>query len=276
MQTSLASFIINTPEGMEADSILRACVHCGFCSATCPTYQLLGDELDGPRGRIYLIKQVLEGHPPGHDTQRHLDRCLVCRACETTCPSGVRYSRLLEIGRQQVDRQVSRGMLSRVIRKLLCTIVPYPKRFTPLLRIGQFFRPLLPKTLKDMIPRSKPVTTRANMPDKQTHQRSMILHQGCVQNAMAPDINTATINVLDRLGIQAMITRAEGCCGAVSQHTGEPHRVIDFMRRNIDAWWPMIESGAEAIVSNASGCGLMIKEYAGLLRNDPDYKDKAV
>ena len=269
MQTQLTPEIIDTAAGREADRILRKCVHCGFCTATCPTYQLLGDELDGPRGRIYLIKQVLEGHPVTRHTQAHLDRCLTCRSCETTCPSGVDYVHLLDYGRHKVEQQVSRPWWQHWQRSLLRYFLPEPKRFNPFLRLGQWLRPVLPGVIKKNIP----VPLKVLPWPRQQHARRMILPGGCVQPSLAPDIDTATARVLDQLGIQ--LIQAGGCCGAVSHHLSATERAKDYARRNIDAWWPHIEAGAEAIVSNATGCGVMLKDYAHLLSDDPNYADKA-
>ena len=271
MQTSLPQALL-TAAGTQADEILRNCVHCGFCNATCPTYQLTGDELDGPRGRIYQLKQVLEGHAPTVRTQLHLDRCLTCRACETTCPSGVDYHLLLDTGRELVEQAAPRSLRARFIRRSLRLILPWPARFTPLLRTGQLLRPLLPASLQRQIPaRNKSSRT---LPARQ-HQRSMLLLTGCVQPALAPQINTATIRVLDALGIRTVTADGSGCCGAVSHHLGATGEARDFMRRNIDAWWPAIEQGAEAIVITASGCAPMVKEYGQLLAEDSTYADKA-
>ena len=272
MQTSLPQALLATASGKQADEILRNCVHCGFCNATCPTYQLTGDELDGPRGRIYLIKQVLEGNSPTDRTQLHLDRCLTCRACETTCPSGVDYHLLLDTGRELVEKTVPRPLHTRFIRRALRLILPWPARFTPLLRTGQLLRPLLPAALKQNIPaRNKDTGTRPT----QQHARSMLLLTGCVQDALSPQINAATIRVLDALGIQTITRANSGCCGAVSHHLGATDEARGFMRRNIDAWWPDIEQGVEAIVITASGCAPMVKDYGQLLATDRDYADKA-
>ncbi len=272
MQTQLAEFISHTPRGKEADAILRSCVHCGFCTATCPTYQLLGDEDDGPRGRIYLIKAVLEGNPATAETQLHLDRCLTCRACETTCPSGVNYHRLLDIGRGEVDRQVSRPLFERGLRWLLLAIMPQRRVFSPLMKVGQWLRPLLPHVLKEKIPvRAR---QRRALPTRR-HTRRMLLLEGCVQPAMAPNINCATARVLDRLGITIERTPGAGCCGALRQHLDAQEAARDDMRRNIDAWWPALQAGAEAVVINASGCAPQVKEYAALLADDGDYAQKA-
>ena len=271
MQTQLPDTFKNTAAGQEADRILRSCVHCGFCNATCPTYQLLGDELDGPRGRIYLVKNMLENNSASRTTQLHLDRCLTCRACETTCPSGVEYGRLADIGRAVVEKMVARPWLERLTRRLLRAILPYPKRFTPLLRLGQMLRPLLPAALAHSVP---PQQTTSAWPTTQ-HARKMLLLDGCVQPAIAPNINAATARVLDRLGISVQVPESAGCCGAVSFHLNAQDEGRDFMRRNIDAWWPHIEAGAEAIIITASGCGATVKEYGHILRDDALYSKKA-
>jgi glycolate oxidase iron-sulfur subunit len=271
MQTNLADFIRGTPDGNTADAILRKCVHCGFCTATCPTYQLLGDELDGPRGRIYLIKQLLEGAAVTAKTQRHLDRCLTCRACETTCPSGVEYHRLVDIGRAVVAERVARPAGQRLLRAALREFLPRAWLFGPAYRLGQFFRPLLPASLKAKVlpaQKSVPLTRRA-------HPRRMLMLAGCVQPAMSPNINAATARVLDRLGIAVIEAEGAGCCGAVRLHLDDHDGARTDARRNIDAWWPHIEAGAEAIIVTASGCGAHVREYAHLLEHDADYATKA-
>ena len=272
MKTNLAEFIKSTPEGKEADGILRSCVHCGFCTATCPTYQLLGDELDSPRGRIYLMKEVLEGNQVTAKTQMHLDRCLTCRACETTCPSGVQYGRLVDIGRNIVDQHVRRPLSQSIVRNALRFVLPRPALFKPLLKIGQSVRPLLPAVLKKKIP--KPVESYIEWPAPR-HARKMLVLEGCVQPSLAPDINPATARVLDRLGISLIKAEAAGCCGAVTFHLNKQHEALDYMRRNIDAWWPHVQAGIEAVVITASGCGTMVKEYGHLLARDPAYAEKA-
>jgi glycolate oxidase iron-sulfur subunit len=273
MQTRINEQFLQTPQGQEADRILRACVHCGFCTATCPTYQLLGDELDGPRGRIYLIKQLLEGKAVSGKTQSHLDRCLTCRSCETTCPSGVQYGRLVDIGRELVEERVGRPLWVSVKRTLLRKLLPYPGRVNPLLALGRLIKPLLPADLGRKLParqngqsRSRPVTT---------HPRRMLVLEGCVQSVATPATNAAAARVLDKLGIQLVNPKGTGCCGAVSQHLSAPEESRDFIRRNIDSWWPQIEAGAEAILISASGCGAMVKEYGHLLRDDSAYAEKA-
>jgi glycolate oxidase iron-sulfur subunit len=271
MQTNLADFIKHTREGEEADSILRKCVHCGFCTATCPTYQLLGDELDGPRGRIYLIKQVLEGKQATAKTQMHLDRCLTCRNCETTCPSGVQYGHLVDIGRKIVEDQVPRPLSQRLMRTALKETLPRKWLFTPAMKVGQLVRPLLPRALKNKVP---PMQDAGNWPTRR-HARKMLLLDGCVQPSMAPNINAATARVFDALGVQLVIASKAGCCGAIRYHLNDHEGGLDDMRRNIDAWWPLVEAGAEAIVMTASGCGVMVKEYGHLLAHDAAYAVKA-
>lgn len=251
-------------------AILRACVHCGFCNATCPTYQLLGDELDGPRGRIYLIKQVLEGKPATRVTQTHLDRCLTCRACETTCPSGVRYGRLLDAGRDIVDRQAARPLGARLLRWLMLLAFPDRRRFTALLRLAQRLAPLLPPRVRRKIP---PVD-RQTWPSPR-HARKMLILPGCVQPALAPSIDIATARVLDRLGISLLRVDAGVCCGALPRHLSAPDQARALARRNIDACAPYFEQGIATIVSTASGCGVMAKDYGHLLADEPDYAEKA-
>lgn len=300
MQTNLADFIRHTREGEEAEAILRACVHCGFCTATCPTYQLLGDELDGPRGRIYLIKQVLEGAPVTASTQLHLDRCLTCRNCETTCPSGVKYGRLVDIGRQVVEQRVRRPLAERIKRRVLVEGLTRKQVFGAALRVGQIFRPLLSPALQDKIPRRQD----AGAWPRREHARKMLLLDGCAQPAMAPNINAATARVLDALGVQLIVAPKAGCCGALRHHMNQQEAALDDMRSNIDAWWPYIASAedegegegrgeghharpatpaaaearrgaVEVIVMTASGCGATVKEYGHLLAHDPAYAEKA-
>ena len=272
MQTALADFIKDTPEGMEADAILRKCVHCGFCTATCPTYLLLGDENDGPRGRIYLMKQALEGHEITDKTRLHLDRCLTCRACETTCPSGVQYGRLLDIGRKVVGEKTVRPAAETFKRRVLSTIVPHRRLFGFLLKLGRLARPLLSPALAEKIPVSVPAAGAWPAP---RHTRKMLALAGCVQPAISPDINAATARVLDRIGISLIEAQGAGCCGALRFHIGYQDDGLADMRALIDRWWPHVEAGAEAIVMTASGCGAVVKEYGHLLRHDARYAEKA-
>lgn len=271
MQTALADFIRDTADGKRADTILRKCVHCGFCTATCPTYQLLGDELDSPRGRIYQIKQVLEGAPATPTLQQHLDRCLTCRSCETTCPSGVDYHQLLDIGREQVERLQPRPLLQRLQRKAMVWVFSSPVRFAPMLGLARLARPLLPAPLRNKItpaPRqvssARPATTRR-----------MLLLDGCVQPAIAPNINQSAARVLAHLGIELQTVNPGACCGALPHHLSEPQKARALARANIDAWLPHLQDGAEAIVITASGCGAQVQDYPHLLADDPAYRDKA-
>ena len=277
MQTQLADFIKDTPEGKEADAILRTCVHCGFCTATCPTYQLLGDELDGPRGRIYLIKQVLEGAPVTERTRLHLDRCLTCRSCETTCPSGVKYHRLLDIGRKVVEEKVPRGGIEALTRLALKEVLPRPWLFNPALAVGKVLKPFLPSALADKIPAATPAPARLRPTARRS--RKVLALAGCVQPALAPNINGAAARVLDRLGIQVIEEPKAGCCGAVRFHLNDQEAALADMRRNVDAWWPHVDDGlgggVEAILMTASGCGVHVKEYGLLLKDDPVYAAKA-
>ena len=272
MQTNLSEHAKSLPRAEEAERILRSCVHCGFCNATCPTYQLLGDELDGPRGRIYLIKQVLEGNEVTAKTQLHLDRCLTCRNCETTCPSGVQYHNLLDIGRAVVDAAVPRPLAQRALRESLRAVVPNAALFKGLVQVGQVFRPILPASLKSKLPRS--VNTAKPRP-AQRHARRVLMLEGCVQPGLAPNTNAATARVLDRLGISVTPINEAGCCGAVDYHLNAQEQGLQRARQNIDAWWPAIEQGAEAIVQTASGCGAFVKDYGHLLAQDPAYAEKA-
>ena len=270
MQTHLSPEFAQRADGQAAEAILRKCVHCGFCTATCPTYQLLGDELDGPRGRIYLIKQVLEGAQPTRKTQQHLDRCLTCRNCETTCPSGVDYGHLVDIGRAIVDEKVERPTGERAVRWLLKEGLPSPL-FGPAMKLGQAVRGLLPDSLKAKVPAPRP----AGAWPTATHARRVLMLGGCVQPAMAPSINAATARVLDAAGIQTVVAPEAGCCGAVKFHLNDQDGARAQMRANIDAWWPHIEQGVEAIVMNASGCGVTVKDYGHILHDDPAYAARA-
>ena len=271
MQTRLADWIKDTAAGVEADAILRKCVHCGFCLATCPTYTLLGDELDSPRGRIYLMKQMLEGAPVTQRTQLHLDRCVTCRACETTCPSGVEYGRLVDIGRDLVEQKVPRAPWDRFRRWFLKSTIPYRGLFGMGLALGRLFRPILPSSIaRKILPRREPGLWPAPR-----HARRMVALAGCAQPSIAPGINAAAARVLDRIGITLIEAAPAGCCGAVTFHLNRQEEALTFVKANIDAWWPHVEAGAEAIVITASGCGTMVKEYGHLMRHDPEYAAKA-
>ena len=273
MQTELAAFIRDTPQGREAESILRKCVHCGFCTATCPTYQVLGDDLDSPRGRIYLMKRALEGAPVTEKTRLHLDRCLTCRACETTCPSGVRYGRLADIGRALVESQTRRGVLERAQRRLLALALPRTRLFATALRLGQLARPLLPRRWRSKVP-AKPRAAGAWPAPR--HRRKMLALAGCVQPALAPSINAAAARVLDRMGVSLVEVPGAGCCGALRFHLNYQQEGRADMRALIDAWCPTLAAGeVEAIVMTASGCGVTVKEYGHLLAQDPSYAAKA-
>jgi glycolate oxidase iron-sulfur subunit len=276
MQTRLPQEFAASPAGIEADRILRSCVHCGFCNATCPTYQLLGDELDGPRGRIYLMKHMLEGEAAGAGTQLHLDRCLTCRACETTCPSGVEYGRLLDIGRAQVETAVKRPRGERLLRRLLGMVLPYPGRVRLALGLTRWFGGLLPARLARAAPvRAKARSAAALHWPEPHHPRRVLILEGCVQSATHPHINAAAARLLDRHGISLIRVAGVDCCGAVTHHLSQPAPTQGFMRRNIDAWWPEVERGVEAIITSSSACSVMVRDYGHLLQNDPEYADKA-
>lgn len=272
MQVNIKPEPGNTADAGEAERILRSCVHCGFCNAACPTYRLLGDELDGPRGRIYLIKSMFEGNGIGPKTMQHLDRCLTCRACETVCPSSVDYGKLLDAGRNYIAQKVSRSPLDKLLRVLILTLFPYRKRFASLLTTGRLFRGIVPGGLKQLIP-AKPTVATFSL--NRQHVRTVILFSGCVQPALAPNINQAAIKLLDRLGVKCESIEHEQCCGALSQHLGNRRQAKTFMKKNIDLFWPYLERGAESIITTASGCGVQLKDYAYYLRDEDDYRTKA-
>ena len=269
MQTNIEHNFLKSENGQLADKILRNCVHCGFCTATCPTYQILGDELDGPRGRIYQIKDMLEGAAVTKDTLLHLDRCLTCRACETTCPSGVEYGHLLEIGRSEVERRVKRSLAQRILRAVLLSTLPFPNRFNTLLKLGQLFRPALPNALKKQIPKKVELAELS----LKTHKRKMLILDGCVQPSLSPEINHATRQVLNALDIE--LISFSGCCGAINQHLSDEKNALTTIKNNIDRLISQFDNGLEGIVMTASGCGAMFKDYPHLLRNDELYKEKA-
>ena len=271
MQTRTEARHLNAPAGVEADRILRSCVHCGFCLSACPTYRLLGNEADSPRGRIYLVKQLLEGAGVSDLTRLHLDRCLTCLACESACPSGVNYHRLISTGRLLVEQQTRRPLRERILRVLLRKILPHAGRVRLLLQPAQWLRPFLPAALRNRIPAHQ--AAGAWPPNR--HKRTMLVLDGCVQAAASPRINAAAARVLDRLCISLIAVKDSGCCGALSYHLNAHDEANEFMRRNIDAWWPHIEQGTEAIVVTASGCGVQVKDYGRLLAHDPRYAEKA-
>jgi len=280
MHTQLAPQFENTPEGIEAARILGKCVHCGFCTATCPTYQVLGDELDGPRGRIYLIKQIAEGQAPTEKTRLHLDRCLSCRNCESTCPSGVEYGKLIDIGRQWAEENTPERPLSqRVTRWALKEGLTKPALFNSAMALGRLARPLMPSSIRRKIPQIKnqalASSTNPYARPSNTHARKMLILEGCVQPGMLPNINSATARVLDALKIQLISAPNATCCGALRHHLNDQAGGLDNAKQNIDAWWPVVEQGVEAIVMTASGCGVMVKDYAHLLASDPQYAAKA-
>jgi glycolate oxidase iron-sulfur subunit len=270
VRTFLSDSLRRTPVGREADEILRSCVHCGFCNATCPTYQVLGDERDGPRGRIYLIKEMLENNAATRETQHHLDRCLTCRACETTCPSGVQYNRLLEIGRAAAESSVKRPLTERLQREFILRTVPRPALFRQLLSLAGLFRPLLPVAVKKVVPES---VSKTECWPETTRPRKVLLLEGCVQPVTAPRINLAAAKILDRLGIQAI--PATGCCGALSHHLSREEKTLATVKSNIDLWWPLVEAGAEAIILTASGCAPTVGDYGRLLEWDRNYAERA-
>lgn len=272
METNIHPDYKETARGQLAESILRTCVHCGFCTATCPTYQELGDELDGPRGRIYQIKNMLEGETPGRETQQHLDRCLTCLNCMTTCPSGVQYDKLIDIGREITEEQVPRPLGEKFLRWGLRQVLPYSQRFDSLLSLARVARPLMPAVLKSKITPAQKCIKATGL---KQHERKIILHKGCVQPTLTPATDAAAARVLDSLGIELISPQDSGCCGAVSQHLSASDEAKAFVRRNIDAWWPAIEAGAEAILVTASGCGVMVKDYGHLLADDSQYAEKA-
>jgi glycolate oxidase iron-sulfur subunit len=271
MKTDLHTAFAGLPAAADAKAIIGKCVHCGFCNATCPTYLELGDERDGPRGRIYLIRQLLESGQASASTRRHLDRCLSCRACETTCPSGVEYGRLADFGREALETRTARTVVDRIRRRALRVTVPHRRRFAAFLRIGQALRPLLPRALGRRVP-----ARQQRLPvQPATHQRRVVLLDGCAQAAATPATNDAAARVLDRLGITAMRVAGAGCCGAVSYHLSAHDEARRFIRRNVDALLPAIDAGAECIVSSASGCGVLLRDYGEIMRDDPAYAEPA-
>ncbi len=270
MQTQLPPAILATESGRRADAILRACVHCGFCNATCPTYLLTGDELDGPRGRIYLVKEMLEADAPSSVARDHLDRCLTCRACETTCPSGVAYGELAEIGRNFVEARGRRATVDRLARDALVRVVSSPERLAFFARLGRAFRALLPGYLARAVPRislRRPVALK-------NHARRVVVLDGCAQRVTTPEVNAALARILDAADVKVVRVADEACCGSLALHLGQAERARAAMRANVDALYTTAV-GAEAIVSTASGCGVTVKEYGRLLADDPLYAERA-
>ena len=272
MQTNLAPQFQGTAKGKQVESILRKCVHCGFCNATCPTYQILGDELDGPRGRIYQMKQFFEGESANANMLEHLDRCLTCRSCETTCPSGVKYSHLLEIGREEIENALPRSWIEKIKRKLIVNLITSTNIFNASIKLGRILKPVLPDALTQSIP-DRQALIQVSEPTRSNRQ--ILLLKGCVQPTLTPNTNRATTNVLTKAGFVVIEVSANQCCGAAASHTSELSKGKDLARRLIDLWWPHIEAGAEAILVTASGCGVTVKDFAREFADDPQYADKA-
>jgi len=271
MHTPLPASQRNDPNAREAAELIKSCVHCGFCLPACPTYQLLGDELDSPRGRIYLIKQMAEGNAPGPITEAHLDKCLTCRSCESACPSGVQYGRLIDLGRDMLGERTARTPASAMTRALLGSLLSNRRFFGGLLRLGRALRPFLPQVLASRVP-----AARAAGPwPPARHRRRMIVLEGCVQPALQPDIDAAAARLLDRVGISLIRVKSGVCCGALNHHLGRGAAAIAQMKHNIDAWTPQLDTGVEAIIITASGCGVLVKDYGYHLRDDAGYAQKA-
>lgn len=271
MDVSINQRFAQQPEAQAAAEIIRKCVHCGFCTATCPTYQLLGDESDSPRGRIYLIRQLLEKGDATARTRTHLDRCLLCRACETTCPSGVEYGQLIESGRQLLEQVQPRPAVNTLRRQIVAKALVQSGAIERAVNLGVKMREWLPDTLS----RQLPVDTFDLEWPAPRHARKMLVLKGCVQPALSPETNIKAAQVLDRLGISLLQEVKPGCCGAVGLHTSDPQMGLRHIRERIDQWWPQLENGVEGIIFTASGCGVTIKDYAHLLKDDSRYAEKA-
>jgi glycolate oxidase iron-sulfur subunit len=270
VQTQLPAGILATSSGRRADEILRACVHCGFCNATCPTYLLTGDELDGPRGRIYLIKDMLETQAATPIAREHLDRCLTCRACETTCPSGVAYGELAEIGRNFIEARAPRPFSERFVRGALVRVLPSPGWLAFFSRLGGLVRWAMPGYLARAVPR---IRSRRAVAVK-NHPRRVVVLEGCVQRSTTPEVNAALARVLDAANVKAVRAAGETCCGSLELHLGQEERARATMRANVDALYEAA-ADAEAIISTASGCGVTVKDYGRLLADDPLYAERA-
>ena len=269
METRIVEALRETADGREAEAILRACVHCGFCTAACPTYRLLGNELDGPRGRIYLIKQLLEGAPAGPATRLHLDRCLTCRSCETACPSGVDYHRLLAIGRRYLLRQAPHPWPQRLLRAAIRRALGRPSALRRTLALLSPLRPLLPRPWRRRLPEKR----HHRWPAARPRPRRVALVTGCVQPALAPGIDAAAARLLDALDMEAI--PVAGCCGALALHLDDEDGARAAARRTIAACEKALDAGAEAVVSSASGCAVMLKDYARLLAGDGAWARRA-
>ncbi|MBZ9865109.1 glycolate oxidase subunit GlcF [Mesorhizobium sp. CA15] len=292
MQTSFSSIQLADPHVAESEKILRKCVHCGFCTATCPTYVTLGNELDSPRGRIYLIKDMLEnGRAADKEIVTHIDRCLSCLACMTTCPSGVNYMHLVDHARAHIQETYKRPLLDRLTRAILAFVLPYPNRFRVALKLAGLGRPFigllekLPalrpvaamlKLAPSAIPPASPTAKPATYAGKGTRRGRVAILTGCAQSVLDPAINEATISLLTRVGVEVVVPEGEGCCGALVHHMGREHQALTSARQNVDAWTRAIEQGGlDAIIITASGCGTTIKDYGFMLRLDPTYAEKA-
>jgi len=282
MQTNFSESQLADPGTARANQILRSCVHCGFCTATCPTYQVLGDELDSPRGRIYLIKDMLEkGRPADAQTVKHIDRCLSCLACMTTCPSGVHYMHLVDHAREYIEQTYKRPLMDRILRRVLAAVIPYPMRFRLALlaaKMGRPFAALMPdarlRAMLEMAPKVIPPVSRnddpQSFPAMGERRMRVALLTGCAQKALNTDINDATIRLLRRLGCEVVVAKGMGCCGALTHHMGRTADSHASAEANIRAWMAeKAAGGLDAVVINTSGCGTTVKDYGHMFRNDP-------
>ncbi len=271
MRARLAESNSSKSFALAATEIIRSCVHCGMCNASCPTYQLTGDELEGPRGRIYLIKGILETGETSDVARTHLDQCLVCRSCEASCPSGVKYGELLELTKPHIESSNRSPLRLRIKRYLIVQIVPNKVLFSMFFAVGRLLKPLLSSNLKILIPERASLQASRRV----AHKRKALLLSTCAQSVVRPSIDTAAIKIFDRLGITLIPVAGAGCCGALALHCGYEEKAIVQAKANIDAWWPYIELGAESIIATSSGCGLQLKGYERLLKEFPDYSAKS-